>query len=207
MRAARVQEDASRMDIGGFVVLVKAALIAIFVAILGGTPRAENETYVINPGDVLAISVWKELDLTREVVVLPDGTISFPLAGQLEAAGLTLLELERDIEKRLDRFIPSPVVSASVVSASGNKFYVVGEVNNPGEYLITRPTDIMQAISLAGGLTPFASENRIKILRTADGGPKTFQFRYEEVEGGEALNTNIRLRSGDVVVVPGTSLF
>jgi polysaccharide biosynthesis/export protein len=142
------------------------------------------------------------------VLVLPDGTMSFPLAGQMEAQGRTTQELEAIITQRLARYIPDAVVTVAVFNAAGNRFYVVGEVNRPGEFQITRPIDVMQALSLAGGLTAFASQNSIRILRREDGGEQVVHpFRYRDVRDGERLETNIQLQAGDVIVVPGTTLF
>ena len=170
------------------------------------TGRAEAQ-YRINPGDLLQVSVWGEEDLDKEVLVLPDGTINFPLAGQVGAEGLTTGELEGAIASRLDRFVPTAVVSVAVQNAAGHKVFVLGEVNRPGEYPITRPLDVMQALSLAGGLTAFASQNKIKILRHQGEQQVALPFRYGDVEEGENFESNIRLQSGDVVVVPGTTLF
>jgi polysaccharide export outer membrane protein len=173
-------------------------------------PEASSEgAYRINAGDVLDVSVWGEEDLDRQVLVLPDGMISFPLAGELEAAGRTTREVEATIADRLDRFIPDALVTVAVANAAGNKIYVLGEVNQPGEYPITRPLDVMQALTLAGGLTAYASQNKIKVLRRegTDEEQVVYPFRYGDVKDGDSMETNIRLRAGDVIIVPGTTLF
>ncbi|MCW5699018.1 MAG: polysaccharide biosynthesis/export family protein [Rhodospirillales bacterium] len=181
----------------------------LFAVLIGAIPFAAvaDQTYTLNPGDVLAISVWKEEGLQGEVLVLPDGTISFPLAGQLQAAGHTVQEVERDLAKKLDRYIPGPVVAVSVLNAAGNSIYVTGAVRTPGQYQVVQPTDVMQAISLAGGLNEFASEDRIQVLRREGNQQVTIPFHYSDVERGRKLESNIVLRSGDTVVVPVASLF
>jgi polysaccharide export outer membrane protein len=167
------------------------------------TSSAPADTvYRVQPGDILQISVWKEKDLEREVLVRPDGGLSFPLAGEIQATGLALDALRKEIEMRLTRYIPSPVVTVAVKVAAGSKVYVVGRVNRPGEFNATRYLDVMQALSLAGGTTPYASENSIKILRRVNGVETAIPFKYGQVEGGRKLKQNIILQSGDVVVVP-----
>ncbi len=163
---------------------------------------AKADTYVIQPGDVLQIDVWKEKDLLREMMVRPDGGMNFPLVGEMVAAGKTVEQLRDDLKGKLAKYVPDPVVTVSVKEGRGNRIYVIGKVNRPGEYVATRNMDVMQALSLAGGLNPYASENNIKILRRVSGEQKTFRFKYSRVEKGEDLEQNIILQGGDVVVVP-----
>lgn len=162
-------------------------------------PPAE---YFIGPEDVLEVSVWKEEGLEREVLVRPDGKVSFPLAGDVQAAGRTPEQVQRDIASRLQKYIPDPVVTVTVKTIGGNTIYVIGLVKNPGSYVIGRYVDVIQALTLAGGLTPFASENAIKVIRRD--GPKelVFPFEYAKVKEGSNLDQNIFLKGGDVVVVP-----
>ncbi len=169
-------------------------------------PVAEKNTttdgYQIGPEDVLEISVWKEADLKKEVLVRPDGGISFPLIGEIHAMGKTEGQLQKEITERLNKFIPDPVVSVSIMKVAGNKIYVIGKVNKPGDYTTGRYVDVLQALSMAGGLTPFAAENSIKVLRKEGGKESVFRFRYSQVKNGENLQQNIQLKGGDVVVVP-----
>jgi len=158
--------------------------------------------YQIQPGDILQISVWKETDLTSEVLVRPDGGMSFALAGELPAAGHTVAELTAMLEQRIRKFEPDAVVTISVKLASGNRVYVIGKVNHPGDFPINRPIDVMQALSLAGGATPFADTNAIKILRRDGAHETAISFRYRDIERGHKLAQNILLQSGDTVVVP-----
>jgi polysaccharide biosynthesis/export protein len=164
-------------------------------------PQPPTE-YLIGPEDVLEISVWKEEGLEREVLVRPDGKLSFPLAGDVQAAGRTPEQVQTEITERIQRYIPDPVVTVTVKAIGGNKVYVIGEVKNPGSYVIGRYVDVIQALTLAGGLTPFARENSIKVLRREGTREIVVSFEYAEVKKGRRLEQNIFLRGGDVVVVP-----
>jgi len=171
---------------------------------LGGTPTtpAVDPSYRLGAEDVILISVWKDEQLTREVVVRPDGMFSFPLVGDIQAEDRTIEEIRTDLVKRLTKYIPNPNVSAAVTKILSYKIYVVGRVNKPGEYLIGHYTDVVQALSLAGGLTPFAAENDIKVLRRFKGHQQVFLFRYGDVRKGQDLEQNILLQRGDSVMVP-----
>jgi len=158
--------------------------------------------YPIGAEDVLEISVWKEEGLKKEVLVRPDGGISFPLAGDMQAAGKTPRQLQQEITQRLEKFMSDPVVSVAVLKVASNKIYVIGRVNKPGDYLAGRYVDVLQILSMAGGLTPFAAENDIKVLRKENGKDIVFPFRYSQVKAGNNLDQNIVLKGGDVVVVP-----
>jgi polysaccharide export outer membrane protein len=167
------------------------------------TPAELPGSYLIQPGDLLAISVWKEPDLQLEVLVRPDGGITFPLAGDQHASGRTVDELRQSLAERLKKYIPEPVVTVSLRQLGGNRIYVVGKVNRPGEFPFSRALDVMQSLSLAGGGTSFAALNDIRILRRdAKGRQIAIPFRYEDVERGRNLEQNVLLESGDTVVVP-----
>jgi polysaccharide export outer membrane protein len=188
---------------GGIVI----ALSLLASRVLGETPvavlPAESSLYRLQPGDVVEVSVWKEDDLRREVLIRSDGGMSFPLAGDLVAAGLTPVELRVNLETRLRAFIPDVTVSVAVQAINGNQVFVLGRVNRPGAYKFDRPVDVMQVLSLAGGASEFADVDDIRILRrTADGDQRTFAFEYSEVARGESLDQNIVLQSGDTLVVP-----
>jgi len=162
-----------------------------------------GDSYHLNPGDKLEITVWEEEKLKHEVVVLPDGTISFPLVGHVAAAGKTTEELAKSLRERLTKFIPDSEINVSLIAAEGNVIYVTGQVTKPGKFIMKGPTDVMQALSMAEGLTPFAKKNSIIVLRReADGHPRSFPFEYGDVEDGENIESNILLQSGDTVVVP-----
>jgi polysaccharide export outer membrane protein len=163
---------------------------------------AVDAGYQIGPEDVLSIVVWKEEGLKAEALVRPDGGISFPLIGDLQATGKTVAQLQDEITKKLEKFIPDPVVSVSLLKIAGNKVYVIGKVNRPGEFPAGRYIDVMQALSMAGGLTTFAAENDIKILRKEGGKDVVLPFQYGSVKKGENLEQNVQLKGGDTVVVP-----
>ena len=191
-------------------------MLLLFLAVLAGgaLPHDSNAigaapaTSVVDPGyrlgaeDVMLISVWKDEQLTREVVVRPDGMFSFPLVGDCQAQDRTVEEIRADLVKRLTKYIPNPNVSIAVTKVLSYKIYVVGRVNKPGEYLIGHYTDVLQALSLAGGLTPFAAENDIKVIRRVKRDKEVFLFRYGDMRKGNDLEQNILLQRGDVVMVP-----
>jgi polysaccharide export outer membrane protein len=172
---------------------------------LKGAAQADGfdpSTYRVGPEDVLEISVWREDTLKKEVLVRPDGGISYPLVGDVQAAGKTVSEIRQDISKRLEKYIPDPAVSVSIVKAGSQRVYVIGKVNKPGEYPVGRYVDVLQALSMAGGLTPFADSDSIRVMRREGGQQTAFPFDYARVVRGEKLEQNILLRGGDVVVVP-----
>ncbi|MGR8929536.1 MAG: polysaccharide biosynthesis/export family protein [Gammaproteobacteria bacterium] len=164
---------------------------------------AADDGYLINTGDRLRISVWQEENLQAEVMVSPDGTISFPMIGIVAAAGKTIDQLQSFIRQRLEEYIPGPEVNVSLLTVEGNEVYIIGEVNKPGPYMMRKNLDVMQVLSMAGGLTPFAAKNDIHILRRDDAGvSKSIAFPYGDVEDGDSLEANILLKSGDTVIVP-----
>jgi polysaccharide export outer membrane protein len=167
-------------------------------------PAADNATtrYEVQPGDLLQVSVWKEADLSQQVLVRPDGGFSFPLAGDVNANGKTAEELRVELTQRLGKFIPDLFVTVAVQEIRGNKVYVIGQVNRPGEFVVNPRIDVMQALSLAGGTTAFAAPNDIFVLRREGGAQRRLPFNFGDVTRGKSLDQNILLRSGDVVVVP-----
>jgi len=185
--------------------LIVVAFLSVCTLAAAADPQEKAQrlaSYIIQPGDVLFVSVWREESLQREVLVGPDGGFNFPLAGEVNAKGLTTTQLEYEISNRLKKFIPEPVVTVNLWKNLGNRIYVVGKVNNPGEYIVSRRIDVIQAIALAGGMTPFADEDKIKILRRRNGQQQTFAFDYGQVEKGRRLSQNITLMPGDTIVVP-----
>ncbi len=178
----------------------------LILALIGATARADDAPiaagYRLQPGDVLQIVVWKETDLQSETLIRPDGGISFPLAGDLQAAGLTTAELRAELETRVRKLIPDAVVTVSVKAPNGNQIFVIGKVNKPGAYPLLRPIDVTQALSLAGGATPFASPDKIRVLHRNGSHQTSIRFRYSDVARGRNLDQNILLQSGDTVIVP-----
>lgn len=194
--------------------LAAAAAVATASAAAEETAVIQNDnSYRINGGDLLHISVYGEQNLDKDVPVQPDGGIAFPLVGNLNARGMTLKELQGKIATNLreSQYFPNITdneVTVSMVKATGNSVSVVGQVKAPGTFAYDTQLDVMQALSLAGGLTPFASKSKIKILRRDQAGTQTaILFDYSDVEDGEELDKNILLRGGDVVVVPQAGLF
>lgn len=161
-----------------------------------------RDAYTINPGDLLEVSVWKEPDLQREVLVRPDGAFSFPLSGDIVAVGRTVAAVRAEIAERLETYIPDLVVTVTVAEIRGNKIFVIGQVKTPGEIVMNPVVDVMQALSIAGGTTPFAQLNNIKILRRQNGEQRIIDFRYGDIVKGQNLSQNILLEVGDVVLVP-----
>jgi polysaccharide export outer membrane protein len=162
-----------------------------------------DASYLLQPGDVVEVSVWKEKDLEKQVLVRPDGHMSFPLAGDMKVAGHTTVEVQHAIEARLSKFVSAATVTVSVLQINGNQVFVVGKVNRPGSYKLDRVVDVMQALSLAGGTTEFAGVDDIRIIRRGpDGVQHVFPFAYSDVARGRHLDQNIVLQSGDTLVVP-----
>ena len=177
-------------------------LFILYFALAGSSAYAADDGYRIGPGDVLQISVWKEEGMDQQVLVKPDGGITFPLAGDIQASGLTTQELTDVVRSRLEKYIPAPVVTVSVLQTVSNKIYVVGKVARPGEYKATHYMDVLQALSLAGGLTPYADGDEIKIIRREGNVRKVYQFDYDAAVSGEGLEANIVLQAGDTIAVP-----
>jgi polysaccharide biosynthesis/export protein len=159
--------------------------------------------YLVGPGDVLDISVWKDEALTRSVTVLPDGKISFPLIGEVRAGGRTIADLKQEVGQKISAYVPDPTLSVEVKQVNSMLVYVIGRVNTPGRFALNTNVNVMQGLAMAGGLNPFAKRDKIKILRQEGGGkPIIFGFSYDDVVDGIRLEQNIMLRRGDLVVVP-----
>jgi len=169
---------------------------------LQSTVSAEVSNYIIGPGDIIEISVWKDESLDREISVPPDGIISYPLVGDIEAAGKTVTMLRKAITERLSEYVPDATVTVILKEIKSLKAYVIGKVQNPGKFPITMETTVMQVLAMAKGLNPFADAGDIHILRRRNNVTVKIPFDYKEVEKGKNLGQNIILQRGDVVVVP-----
>lgn len=188
----------------------------VMLAALGcaGIPKAlldemsqHPKDFVLGPEDVLEVMVWKNQDLSRQVVIRPDGMISMPLIGDVRANGLTAEQLANRISEKLREFKENPSVSVSVKEVNSYNVYVLGEVAKPGKYQLKSYTTILQSIAMAGGFTPFASKNRMHVLRISHNGKEnTHEIRipvkYDELVSGTGSPGNFFLRSGDTIVVP-----
>lgn len=181
---------------------MKSALVVVLLAVFVCPQLLAQDSYTINPGDRIAIEVWNEPDLQREVTILPDGTLSFPLVGLINAAGLSLQELQNSVANKLGGFITNPVVTVSITEMAGNTIFVIGQVNTPGAFVMTSPMTALQALSLSGGFTTFAETRRIKIIRNTENGQEVLRVNYSDLASGDKLETNHQLISGDVLVVP-----
>lgn len=180
-----------------------------FLLVISSASAQENKApenivpYLAQPGDILDIVVWKEEQLQMEVLVRPDGFLTFPLAGEILAQGKSFTQIQKILTTRLKEFIPDLIVTVSAKQLSSQKIFVMGKVNKPGEYPINTAIDVTQALAMAGGVTPFAEVNDVKILRRdVYGNQRAMPFRYGDIEEGMALKQNILLRSGDSVIVP-----
>lgn len=170
----------------------------------------EPSDFFLGPEDVLKVTVWKSPDLSGEVTIRPDGTITLPLIGDVPAAGLTANVLAKRISERLTEYVSSPVVTVQVKEVNSYFIYVMGEVLKPGKYPLKSYVNVMQGIALGGGFAPFATKNKIKVLRNVSTGAVGHEEKhqieipvhYEDIVKGIAVPGNFILLSGDVIVVP-----
>lgn len=175
----------------------------VWAMLLSSAPVGAAEPYRLRHGDTVLVSVWRDEALRMEVRVLPDGSITFPLAGRVEVAGLSTTDAEARIAARLVKFIPDVAVTVAVTGIEGSRVYVLGKVTTPGPVLLTSPnTTVLQVLSQAGGLDRFADGNGIRVLRNTAEGPKTFNVRYNDLIKGNELQTNVVLMPGDTILVP-----
>ena len=165
--------------------------------------KASPNDYKIGAGDILEITIWKEPDLSREeVLVRTDGKISFPLLNDVQAAGLTPLEMKRNMEVGLKEFISNPFVTITVRSPESQKIYILGEVLNTGEYPLTKNLTVLQAFALAGGFTEWASKKEIILMRKEGGKEKIYRINYKNIIKGKDLSQNLMLKADDTIIVP-----
>jgi polysaccharide biosynthesis/export protein len=165
-------------------------------------PATSDPNYVIGAQDVLDIDVWKEAELTRTVPVRPDGKISLPLLNDVQAAGLTPTQLSEEITTALKKFITDPQVTVIVTQINSQRVYILGEMTRPGAYPLLPGMTVLQALSSAGGFTPFANMKKIYVLRIQGGKQEKFPFNYKEVVKGKNAEQDIALKAGDQIVVP-----
>ena len=167
-----------------------------------GIASAAEPAYQLNPGDSVLVSVWHEDALQKEVRVLPDGSITFPLVGRVEVGGLDIPEVAKRIAAKLSVFIPDPNVSIVITSIEGNRAYVLGKVLKPGPIAMTGPITVLQALSMAGGLDKFADEGAIKVVRRSTGAQEVLPVAYKNLISGGDMRTNLLLKTGDTILVP-----
>lgn len=165
-------------------------------------PKAKAMDYIIGEADTLSITVWQNNDLNQEVVVRPDGKISFPLIDDIKAAGLTIPQLDADITDRLKEFIKYPEVSISLKSLGGKKIFVLGEVYSPGVYTITGDKNVIQAVTMAGGFTAHAVVNSVVLIQGGFTSPKGTRLNLNRYLLGADPKQNIILKPDDIIFVP-----
>lgn len=179
-------------------------ILNIFCLLFMSVSKADTaQPYRLLQGDTLLVSVWGEETLQlKEIRVLPDGSISFPLAGRMDVAGLTTSEVESLVSEKLKTYLPDPQVTVIVTGIEGNRVYVVGKVSKPGPVLLTSPLTVLQALSLAGLFDRFADTGNIKVLRNTAQGQKVFSVNYNTLIKGQDLGSNITILPGDTILVP-----
>jgi polysaccharide export outer membrane protein len=161
-----------------------------------------QKDYIIGPGDTLEISVWKNPELIKVVTVLPDGKLSFPLIGEITAGGKTVARLHEELKAKLNRFVPDVSLHLGVQQVNSMLIYVIGRVNGPGRFILNANVNVLQALTMAGGLNPFAKKGEITIFHQTGAGTQILNFDYDDVTDGKNLEQNIILQRGDVIVVP-----
>ncbi len=179
--------------------------VSLFLLCVGNASASAADTadvYQLRQGDTVLISVWREDTLIRQVLVLPDGSVTFPLIGRVEAAGLSAPELERSIAAKLKKYLPDPIVTVVIVGIDGSRAYVTGKVVHPGSVVINGPITVLQAISIVGGLDKFADAGGIKVIRARPDGQKVIPVNFKDIMSGSDVSTNIQLKPGDTLVVP-----
>jgi len=162
----------------------------------------KSVVYHLHQGDKILVSVWGEDTLKQEVAVLPDSSITLPLAGRVEVGGLSTPEVEQLIAEKLKKYLKDPVVTVVISGLEGNRAYVTGKVLKPGPLIITGPITVLQAISIANGVDKFADEGGIKVIRIKPDGQEVLPVHYSDIISGKDMSTNIQLKAGDTIVVP-----
>ena len=176
--------------------------LVVTLAFAGVAAAQAMPDYNLQPGDEIEVSVWGEEELQRTVLLRPDGKFAFPLAGEISAGGRTASEIQAEVTEKLLAYIPEAVVTVSVTGIKGNQIYVIGQVQNPGSFVMNPTINVLQALSLAGGTTPFAAVNDIIVIRGRGANQRVFRFAYNDITRGRNLDQNIDRESGDVALVP-----
>jgi polysaccharide export outer membrane protein len=174
------------------------------LALLGAGVRAQVlPDYKLHPGDKLTVGVYDDPKLLpQDMIVAPDGRISYPMVGELIAGGKTVEQVRLELESKLKKYLSEPIATVIVTETKGNVVYVIGQVTKPGAIEMNPTINVLQALSIAGGGNPYAKLDSIIVIRSAGGAQRIFPFRYGQVSSGKDLEQNIQLESGDVVVVP-----
>jgi polysaccharide export outer membrane protein len=183
-------------------VILLIVLLGLIVSHGAAFAQAPDSSYRIGPNDILNIFVWKEADLTRDVTVMPDGKITYPLIGEITAQGQTASELKKEIADKLQNFVTAPEVTVIVKESRSQVVYAIGKLTRPGPIALAPGMTVMQALSAAGGFTEWADPKNILIVRREGGKETQLRFNYKEFTSGEKLEQNILLKPGDTLVVP-----
>lgn len=174
-----------------------------FDSCIAGEKKTHLPTYVIGCGDILEIFTWKEPDFTKKhVLVRIDGMITLPLIDDLRAAGLTPTQLKKNIETKLKSYVATPTVTVTVAQPESQKFYILGEISNTGEYNLVKQLTVLQAFALAGGFTEWAAKKEIILLRTEGGKEKIYRVNYKDIAKGTDFSQNILIKADDTIIVP-----
>ena len=164
--------------------------------------KMSQNASTIGPGDILSINIWKEPELSKEIVVRLDGKISLPLVNDVKAAGLSCAELRERLIEKYKNYVEVPEVSVTMVESRSKKVYVLGKINRPGEYILQKDMTIIQALSLAGGLSEWADRSDVRLVRNINGTEKTFRVDYNAIVSGKDLSQNIQLQPDDTIFLP-----
>ena len=189
--------------------LIISVIASVLVSCSHITPASKNlseekteSPYIIGPMDVLDIQVWKEPDFSSQALVRPDGKITLPLIGDIQASEINTIDLKDLIEKKLADFVENPEVTVIVLESRSKKFYIIGKVRQAGTYPLNPGITVLQALSLAGGLGEWADKDSIRIIRKSGESEKIFSFDYNKVISGKKLGQNILLEPNDTIIVP-----
>lgn len=161
-----------------------------------------SEDYKLGPADLIEISVWGDETLSRTVRIRPDGKLSYPLVGEAQASGRTIEDLRQEIEKKIDEFVPKANVTVILTESASKRFYVIGKVKSPSVYPMYDAVNVLQGLTMAGGLDSFADDSDIRIIRQGESGTQIIKFDYSQVVKGRDTAQNILLQSKDIIVVP-----
>ncbi len=187
-----------------FTFLSFAAVLAVAIpAISSEAPQPEQQEYIIGSGDTLEITTWKEPDFSREdILVRIDGKITFPLLNDVQAVGLSTLQLKTELEKKLKEYVDKPVVTVTVRNPGSQRFYILGEIARTGEYPLIKNLTVLQAFALAGGFTEWASKKEIILFRREMGMEKIIRINYKNIIKGRDFSQNVVIRADDTIIVP-----
>jgi polysaccharide export outer membrane protein len=183
-----------------FLILLLGLVVSAVTA--GAQAPVQDSAYKIGPNDILTIFVWKEAELSRDVTVMPDGKITYPLIGEIMAQGQTASELKKAIADKLQSFVTAPEVTVIVKESRSQVVYAIGKLTRPGPIALAPGMTVMQALSAAGGFAEWADQKNILIVRREGGKETQLRFNFKEFTAGEKLEQNILLKPGDTLVVP-----